>query len=399
VTVNGTNFARASEVDFGTHTAPTFTVVSDTKITVVVPGNVGTNPVTITVKRPGGTPGTSATNFTPLWPKPTITSFTPTSAKAGVTMTINGTGFLGVTEVDLGPATAAIVGTPTDTKIVVTVPANPDASGKVSVTTPGGTGHSTTSFLYLPPPTLSSFAPEHAAFGATVTITGSHLNGTTAVQIGGVAATFKVVDDAHITATVPIGASNTPAPITVTNAGGTSPSADNFTLDWATPTIASFTPASGRIGATVTITGTGFTRASEVDFGSVHDATFTIVSATSIKVVVPADVAGTAVHIAVDNPGGPGTPSSALFTPTFPKPAITSFTPTSGIATITVTITGTGFLGATDVEIGGVSALSFTVVSDTKITVVVPTLAVTGKISVVTLGGTGTSAGTFTISA
>jgi Cadherin-like beta sandwich domain/IPT/TIG domain/Divergent InlB B-repeat domain len=399
VTVNGTNFARASEVDFGTHTAPTFTVVSDTKITVVVPGNVGTSPVTITVKRPGGTPGTSATNFTPLWPKPTITSFTPTSAKAGVTMTINGTGFLGVTEVDLGPATAAIVGTPTDTKIVVTVPANPDASGKVSVTTPGGTGHSTTSFLYLPPPTLSSFAPEHAAFGATVTITGSHLNGTTAVQIGGVAATFKVVDDAHITATVPIGASNTPAPITVTNAGGTSPSADNFTLDWATPTIASFTPASGRIGATVTITGTGFTRASEVDFGSVHDATFTIVSATSIKVVVPADVAGTAVHIAVDNPGGPGTPSSALFTPTFPKPAITSFTPTSGIATITVTITGTGFLGATDVEIGGVSALSFTVVSDTKITVVVPTLAVTGKISVVTLGGTGTSAGTFTISA
>src|SRR5258706_12070043 len=62
---------------------------------------------------------------------------------------------------------------------------------------------------------------------------------------------------------------------------------------------------------------------------------------------------------------------------------ITGFTPTSGPPGTSVTITGCGFTGATDVAFNGVST-SFTVNSDMQITATVPTGATTGVITVTT---------------
>ena len=58
----------------------------------------------------------------------------------------------------------------------------------------------------------------------------------------------------------------------------------------------------------------------------------------------------------------------------FIGPSITSVSPSSGPSSggNTVTITGSGFTGATSVTFAGASAASFTVVSDTSITAVVP---------------------------
>ncbi len=53
-------------------------------------------------------------------------------------------------------------------------------------------------------------------------------------------------------------------------------------------------------------------------------------------------------------------------------PVITAATPSGAVATDTVTVTGTGFTGATAVTIGGTSATSFNVVSNTSLTLVVP---------------------------
>jgi hypothetical protein len=77
-------------------------------------------------------------------------------------------------------------------------------------------------------------------------------------------------------------------------------------------------------------------------------------------------------------------------------PTITSFTPTSGIAGTTVTITGTNFTGATAVAFDGTNA-TFTVNSDTQITATVPDVAITGRITVTGPGGTATSLNNFTI--
>ena len=78
-------------------------------------------------------------------------------------------------------------------------------------------------------------------------------------------------------------------------------------------------------------------------------------------------------------------------------PNITGFTPASGPVGTRVTITGTRFLGVTDVRFNRVSSLEFEVVSMTSIRAIVPPGATSGPISVVTPGGTAVSADPFTV--
>ena len=76
-------------------------------------------------------------------------------------------------------------------------------------------------------------------------------------------------------------------------------------------------------------------------------------------------------------------------------PVISSFTPTSGNTGTTITVTGTALTGATAVTINGNPVTSFTVVSDTSITAVVPSGS-TGPVRVTTPGGTNVSSTNFT---
>jgi len=77
-------------------------------------------------------------------------------------------------------------------------------------------------------------------------------------------------------------------------------------------------------------------------------------------------------------------------------PVVSSFTPASGSSGTSVTVTGSGFTGATAVKFNGMSA-TFTVTSDTQITATVPSGATTGPIAVTTPAGTGTSTASFTV--
>jgi hypothetical protein len=77
-------------------------------------------------------------------------------------------------------------------------------------------------------------------------------------------------------------------------------------------------------------------------------------------------------------------------------PAITSFTPSTGPLGTSVTITGTGFTGASSVTFDGTAA-SFSVKSATQIVATVPATG-TGPISVTAAGATGASTAAFTLS-
>jgi hypothetical protein len=76
------------------------------------------------------------------------------------------------------------------------------------------------------------------------------------------------------------------------------------------------------------------------------------------------------------------------------SPTVTSVTPGTGPTAggNTVTITGTGFTGATGVTFGGVAATSFMVVNDTTITTVVPSGSTGGAVSVIVTTGVGSNA-------
>jgi hypothetical protein len=75
-------------------------------------------------------------------------------------------------------------------------------------------------------------------------------------------------------------------------------------------------------------------------------------------------------------------------------PVVSGISPSSGPTTggTLVTVTGTGFTGATHVKFGSVAATSFTVVSSTEITAVAPAQATSRRnIFIITPGGTSAS--------
>src|SRR5690606_6338823 len=130
---------------------------------------------------------------------------------------------------------------------------------------------------------ITSFTPASSSSGNTVTITGTNFTGTTAVSFGGTAAaSFTLVSDTEITAVIGAGSSGS---VSVTNPQGTATRA-GFIIS--PPVITSFSPASGPIGTTVTITGTKFNAAAAnniVFFGATR-ATVTAASTASLEVIV-----------------------------------------------------------------------------------------------------------------
>jgi hypothetical protein len=135
-------------------------------------------------------------------------------------------------------------------------------------------------------PVVSGFSPASGPPETAVTINGSGFTGATSVRFNSTATSFSVNSTSSITASVPAGA--TTGPISVTTGGGTGTSSGSFTVTApAAPTITSFTPASGPVGTSVTITGSGFTGATSVTFNGAT-ASFAVNSSTQVTATVPA---------------------------------------------------------------------------------------------------------------
>jgi hypothetical protein len=160
------------------------------------------------------------------------------------------------------------------------------------------------------------------------------------------------------------------------------------------PGVTSFAPTSGTAGTSVTVTGSNFTGATTVAFNGTA-ATFSVDSASQITATVPAGA--TSGPISVTTGGGTGPSASSFTVTTVPAaPVVSGFSPTSGPVGTGVTVTGSGFTGATSVRFNGTVA-AFTAVSASQISATVPAGATSGPISVTTPDGTGTSAGSFTV--
>jgi hypothetical protein len=124
-----------------------------------------------------------------------------------------------------------------------------------------------------------------------------------------------------------------------------------------------------------------------------------IAGATGSTYTLAASAVGKTIRVQEIASNGSGGSSPALSAQTAAvisnAPAITGFTPTSGITGSSVTITGTAFTGATAVKFDGLAA-SFKVSSSTQIEATVPNGARAGTIAVTTPVKTGTSKAQFT---
>jgi hypothetical protein len=319
---------------------------------------------------------------------PTITGFSPTNGPVGTGVSISGTKFSGATAVKFNGVSATFT-VNSSTNISATVPTSA-TTGTIAVTTPGGTATSAASFAVSTAPAVTGFVPSSGNIGTTVIITGANFTGTTNVSFNGVSASFAVNSSVQITATVPVGA--TTGRIRVSSPGGVADSAGVFTVATA-PVISGFSPASGPIGSSVTITGANFVSVNSVAINGVAVVSPVVNSAAQITATVPA--AATTGPISVTTASGTAQ-SASNFTVVSP-PVISGFTPNTGGAGTVVTINGTGFNGATAVKFNALDAASFSVNSATQIIASAASGVTTGPLSVTTPGGTVSSAANFAV--
>jgi chitodextrinase len=206
VTITGTDFVGVDLVSF--YDYPTsFTVVSPTQITATVPAGTP-SPGRWRVRTPDGVAKYEQL-FTVTSIAPTISSVSPSSGAVASTVTINGSGFVGVDLVSFYdyPTTFTVV---SPTQITARVPAGTPSPGRWRVRAAGGIGVSGSPFTVTSAaPTIASVSPMSGSVGSLVTITGSNFNGADLVSFYDYPTSYTVVSSTQITATVPSG---TPSP-------------------------------------------------------------------------------------------------------------------------------------------------------------------------------------------
>lgn len=432
VTITGTGFSTATGVRFGTADVLNPSFSTDTTITATAPPGTGT--VDITVISPNGTSATSnATKFTYAG-IPTVTRITPSRGPAtgNSSVTIEGTNFATATEVRFG-TTPITTFSRTSTSISFITPPG-TGTQDVTVVTAGGTSvvSAAGSFTYLAPPTASvAFTPSTIEGDGTsttsinVTVTNPNSNALSGIgfsvnypagltfvnstQLGcdGAGRAFTQTDftltnltlaanqNCVITIEFSSTAQNT-YNLTIANltsevGDGTLPVAAQLIVGPPIPRISSLSVASGPLvgGNSVTINGSSLSGATAVSFGGTS-AAITGNTATTVTVTVPATTTVGSVDVAVTTPNGTSANTLNAKYAYLAVPVVTGLSRSSGPerGTTLVTITGTGFLNATEVRFGTNVDSTAVVDSDTQITATAPAGTGTVDVTVTTAGGT-----------
>lgn len=250
VTINGANFNGAGSVTIGGVPATNVTVVSSSKITCITPaGSLGDASVVVTT--PSGSNADNAL-FEYQILAPTINPINPEdeladgispasgSSEGGTFVTISGNYFTGATGVTIDGEDATHVVVIDDNTITCLTPAGDAGPARsVVVTTPSGSNAGNTLFTYVASlPIVTAISPPIGATtgGISVTITGRHLSGVTAVTIGGIAVpSFSAIDDTTISCITPAGIAGT-ASVLVTTGHGTNSANSLYLYIQGTPT-------------------------------------------------------------------------------------------------------------------------------------------------------------------
>ncbi|MEP7341034.1 MAG: putative Ig domain-containing protein, partial [Acidobacteriota bacterium] len=233
VTITGTNFTVMTTVAFSANAAATVIFDSDTQIRAIVPATAVSGPIKI--GQPG-CPDATAGTFTITTPCPTADSLSPVGASVGDTVTITGTNLIGVTDVKFNNGVNGVAATfnvVNAVTITATVPAGA-VNGPITLEKAGCADADSPTFTIIGAancPTVAGINPTLASVGSIVTLTGTNFTGANDVLFKGparqfITATFTVVNDTTITATVPFGASF--GPVLVRKTGCADAGSANF---------------------------------------------------------------------------------------------------------------------------------------------------------------------------
>jgi hypothetical protein len=162
--------------------------------------------------------------------------------------------------------------------------------------------------------------------------------------------------------------------------------------------IIDFTPSNGPAGATVAISGTGFSATAGQNTVSFNGAAATVVTSSPTRIVATVPAAATTGPITVTAPGGTGTSDRPFTVGTPGAPTIANISPTIGTPGTAVTISGTNFdapakdrvIFNTNIRLASVSAATATTIQTA-----VPSAVGSGRITVATPQGQALSAQDF----
>lgn len=406
VTLTGTGLTRASAVRFGATPATGLVRLSPTTVRVTAPAHA-TGPVDVVVTTPGGTSAAVPATRYAYGRAPVVSGLSVTAGPlaGGTVVTLTGTDLAEATQVRFGSVPATGIVRVSDTSLRATAPAQVEGTVAVLVTNANGTSPATdlSRYTYVGVPAVTALsAPAGPLSGAVITITGTRLGLASSVTFGGVPGTALArLSDTTLRVTAPAHAAGS-VDVRVTTPGGLSPVvvAGRFTYQ-PVPTLTAVSPtlAPTRGGSVVTLTGTAYDRVSSVTFGGVPATAVTPVSATQVRVTLPAHAEGD-VDVRVTTPGGTSQVVPAGRFTFQDAPVVTSVSPASGplVGGTVVTLRGTSFTSVSAVRVDGLAVPSFTRVSATQLTLVVPARAATGPVpvQVTTRAGTVTLASGFT---
>ncbi|MGV3503178.1 MAG: IPT/TIG domain-containing protein [Adhaeribacter sp.] len=273
---------------------------------------------------------------------PALASFWPAQSRAGTVVTLKGSNFspeAGANKV-LFNNTPATVLQASATSLQVVVPAQA-FSGKIKVITAEGTAQSSSDFVIFQPPTITALSATEGIPGAVITITGTHFSPLPAqdtVSFNGVVAKVLEATETTIKAEVPVGAAL--GRIRLKTLGGYAESPASFRV-WYPPVISTFSPAKGKVGTPITITGSNFAEAAARNALQFEGKPVEVLEASETKLVVQVPAAAPSGKLRLQTPGG-HTSSVSGFT-FIPAPVITAITPARANAGATITITGENF--------------------------------------------------------
>ncbi|WP_461049957.1 IPT/TIG domain-containing protein [Terrabacter koreensis] len=407
VTLTGADLGRATSVTFGTTTTTGVVRVSPTTLRVITPPRPS-GPVEVRVTAPGGTSLASAmARFTYGWP-PVVSGLSVSAGplKGGTVVTLSGVNLAEVREVRFGTALATGLVRISDSSLQVTAPPHAEGAVRVRATNVNGTStdnaRATFEYVGVPAVTALSVPAGPLTGGTVITVTGTRLALTSGVTFGGRPGTGLVrVSATTLRVTAPANAFGA-VDVTVTTPGGVSPVVAAGRFEYlAVPTVSGVTPtlAGTKGGTVVTLTGSGYRRVSAVTFGGVPANGLTWVSASQLRVSIPAH-AEADVDVRVTTPGGTSPVVPAGRFSYQDAPVISSVAPASGPLRggNVVMLRGTSLTVVTGVWIGGVPATGVTRVSATQVTAVVPSTMATGAVPVriTTRAGTTTRAAAYT---
>jgi hypothetical protein len=163
----------------------------------------------------------------------------------------------------------------------------------------------------------------------------------------------------------------------------------------AAATISGFSPSFGQPGNVITINGSGFATATNLEFNPAAPTLgdFTIVTDSQMLAVVP--IGATSGYLSVGTSSGTATSGSSFTV----APTIASFSPQTGSAGTAVSILGANFItGGTTVTFSGAAPTNGTVTATTDVNATVPAGAGNGPITVTTLAGSAVSTNIFSAS-